>query len=109
MGHVFTPNAERGIFKTTDGGKSWSKFSTSNANTGGVDLSMDQHHPNVLYASMWQARALSVETHSAAARAAVCIKRPTAARTGRTSRTIPGFATGTLGKIGVSVAQSESA
>ena len=38
MGHVFKPNAERGIFKTTDGGKTWRKVLFVDENTGGVDL-----------------------------------------------------------------------
>ncbi len=58
MGHVFKPNAERGIFKTTDGGKTWNKILFVDENTGGVQVVMDPHDPNVLYAAMWQAQRL---------------------------------------------------
>ncbi|MGZ3522160.1 MAG: WD40/YVTN/BNR-like repeat-containing protein, partial [Vulcanimicrobiaceae bacterium] len=56
MGHVFKPNSERGVFKTTDGGKTWKKILYVDANTGAAQVVMDQRHPNVLYASMWQAQ-----------------------------------------------------
>ncbi|HVC01869.1 MAG TPA: hypothetical protein VND80_06675 [Steroidobacteraceae bacterium] len=56
MGHVFKPNPERGIFKSTDGGKSWHKILYVDAKTGAIDLVMDPRHPQVLYAAMWQAR-----------------------------------------------------
>ena len=45
MGHVFKPNAERGIFKTTDGGATWHKVLFVDENTGGVALVMDAHDP----------------------------------------------------------------
>jgi hypothetical protein len=48
MGHVFKPNPERGIFKTTDGGKTWSKVLFVDENTGGVDISMNKRNPNTL-------------------------------------------------------------
>ena len=56
MGHVFKPNAERGIFKTTDGGKTWRKVLYVDANTGGNDVVIDLKHPDTLYATMWQAQ-----------------------------------------------------
>ncbi len=61
MGHVFKPNPERGVFKTTDGGRSWSKVLFVDDQTGGVDLVMDPRNPNTLYAAMWQAAARAVE------------------------------------------------
>ncbi len=56
MGHVFRSNPERGVFKTTDGGSTWSKILFVDDKTGGVDLVMDPRNPNVLYAAMWQAQ-----------------------------------------------------
>jgi photosystem II stability/assembly factor-like uncharacterized protein len=55
QGHVWAPNAERGIFRTRDGGKSWVKVLFRNDSTGASDLVMDPSNPNVLYASFWQA------------------------------------------------------
>ncbi len=55
MGHVFVPNAERGVFKTTDGGKTWKKILFVDDKTGAINLVMDPTNPDVLYAAMWQA------------------------------------------------------
>lgn len=54
LGHLYTTNPERGIFKTTDGGKSWKKTLFVDDKTGGVDLIIDPKNPDVLYAAMWQ-------------------------------------------------------
>ena len=55
MGHVFKANAERGVFKSTDGGAHWTKILYVDDKTGAIDLVMDPGHPEVLYAAMWQA------------------------------------------------------
>ncbi len=55
MGHVFVPGPHRGVFKTTDGGKTWKKILFVNDKTGVVNLVMDKQHPDVLYAAAWQA------------------------------------------------------
>jgi photosystem II stability/assembly factor-like uncharacterized protein len=54
MGHVFVPGPDRGVFKSTDGGKSWKKILFVDDRTGAIDLVMDPNHPDVLYAAMWQ-------------------------------------------------------
>ena len=54
QGHAFGPNAERGIYKTTDGGKTWTKVLFKNDSTGACDLAMDPSNPDVLYAAFWQ-------------------------------------------------------
>ncbi len=53
MGHLFGPNDERGVYKTTDGGKSWKKVLFINNQTGCVDLVMEPGNPNIFYAGMW--------------------------------------------------------
>ena len=55
MGHVFKSNPDRGVFKSTDGGKTWSKILFVDDKTGAIDLVMDPGNPQVLYAAMWQA------------------------------------------------------
>ncbi|MDA1080175.1 MAG: glycosyl hydrolase [Gemmatimonadetes bacterium] len=55
LGHVFGPNAERGVFRTKDGGSTWQKVLFKNDSTGVADLVMDPTNPNVLYAGFWQA------------------------------------------------------
>jgi photosystem II stability/assembly factor-like uncharacterized protein len=53
-GHEWTDNEERGVYKTTDGGSSWTKILYKNEKTGAIDLVMDPSEPDVLYAAMWQ-------------------------------------------------------
>jgi photosystem II stability/assembly factor-like uncharacterized protein len=55
-GHLWDSNEQRGVFKTTDGGKTWKKVLYVNADTGCSDISLDPQMPNVLYAGMWQFR-----------------------------------------------------
>jgi photosystem II stability/assembly factor-like uncharacterized protein len=54
MGHAFGPNAERGVFRTTDGGKSWQKVLFLNDSTGAADLTIDPSNPRILFASMYK-------------------------------------------------------
>ena len=56
IGNPFAPHPERGVFKTTDGGDSWSKILYTNDSSGCADLAMDPSNPNRLIASMWQHR-----------------------------------------------------
>jgi photosystem II stability/assembly factor-like uncharacterized protein len=53
-GHEWTDNAERGVFKTVDGGKSWQKVLFVDSRTGAIDLAMDPVDPKTLYAATWQ-------------------------------------------------------
>jgi photosystem II stability/assembly factor-like uncharacterized protein len=53
-GHLFTPNAERGVFKTTDGGKHWQKIFFIDDNTGAIDLVMHPSNPDILYAASYE-------------------------------------------------------
>jgi photosystem II stability/assembly factor-like uncharacterized protein len=55
-GHLWSPNEERGVFKTTDGGKSWKKVLYVDADTGCSDLAIDPQEPRILYAGMWTFR-----------------------------------------------------
>jgi photosystem II stability/assembly factor-like uncharacterized protein len=53
-GHEWTPNEERGLYKTDDGGKTWKKVLYINPNTGVFDLVLDPRDPNTLYATTWE-------------------------------------------------------
>jgi photosystem II stability/assembly factor-like uncharacterized protein len=55
MGHVFAPDPNRGVFKSTDGGKSWNKILFVDNNTGAICLVNDPNHPELMYAAMWEA------------------------------------------------------
>ncbi len=53
-GHEWTNNEERGVYKSTDGGKTWTKVLYINEKSGAIDLVMDPSDPNTLYAATWQ-------------------------------------------------------
>ncbi|HEX2599649.1 MAG TPA: hypothetical protein VHL05_12790, partial [Terriglobales bacterium] len=54
LGHAYGPNVERGIFRTTDGGKTWEKVLFKDEKTGAIDVVFDPHNPNVLFAALYQ-------------------------------------------------------
>lgn len=54
VGHLYSPNSERGIFKTVDGGKTWKKTLYNGENTGGIDLQINPKNPKEVYAAMWE-------------------------------------------------------
>jgi photosystem II stability/assembly factor-like uncharacterized protein len=54
IGHMAGPNAERGVFRSNDGGKNWQKVLFKSDKAGAIDLAMDVNNPRVLYASLWE-------------------------------------------------------
>ncbi len=54
LGHAYGPQPERGVFRTTDGGKNWDKVLFVDENTGCSDMAMDPNNPRILFAGMWQ-------------------------------------------------------
>ncbi len=56
LGHAYGPNAERGVFRTADGGKTWQKVLYKDDDTGAIDVVFDPHNSSVVYASLWQVR-----------------------------------------------------
>ncbi len=56
LGHPYGPNPQRGIFRTTDGGRTWQKVLYVNDNTGGSDVEIDPQNPQIVYAGLWEAR-----------------------------------------------------
>ena len=53
LGHLYSPNKERGVYKTTDGGKSWKQTLYIDDNTGAVEMDINSQNPNELYATTW--------------------------------------------------------
>ena len=53
VGHAYGPNAERGVFKSSDGGKSWKKVLYKDEKTSAIDLAADPDNPGTLYAALW--------------------------------------------------------
>ncbi len=102
LGHPYGPNAERGIFRTSDGGKTWEKVLYKDENTGGIDVAFDPHNPNILFAALWQARRTSWSFSSGGPGSGLY----RSADGGTTWKRIEehGLPKGPYGKIGVAVA-----
>ena len=106
LGHLWGPNPERGVFKTTDGGRTWSKVLFVDDTTGVVDLAIDPANPDVLYAAAWH-RLRWGGSHMEGVGTTSGIYRTTDGGTTWTRLTDPqlhnGLPTGRLGRIGLSV------
>lgn len=53
LGHLYSPNKDRGVYKTSDGGKTWKNTLYIDENTGAIDIDINPANPNELYAAMW--------------------------------------------------------
>ena len=53
LGHLYSPNKDRGVYKTTDGGKTWKQTLFVDTNSGAVDMDINPKNPNELFASIW--------------------------------------------------------
>ncbi len=106
MGHAFAPNADRGVFKTTDGGKTWTKVLFVSDATGAIALSMDPQHPATLYAAMWQAQRQPWKLTSGGPGSGLYKSTDGGAHWTNLSHN-PGYPRGVLGRIGVGVAASD--
>jgi photosystem II stability/assembly factor-like uncharacterized protein len=56
LGHAFGPNEERGVFRSADGGRTWTKVLYKDQDTGAIDVAFDPENPNIVFASLWQMR-----------------------------------------------------
>jgi photosystem II stability/assembly factor-like uncharacterized protein len=56
LGHPYGPNEQRGLYRSTDGGLSWTKVLGNDENTGAVTVKIDQRNPDVVYAALWASR-----------------------------------------------------
>jgi photosystem II stability/assembly factor-like uncharacterized protein len=103
LGHLWNANDERGVFKTTDGGKTWSKTLFVNADTGCADLAIDPQEPDTLYASMWQVRRLPYFFTSGGPGSGLFKSTDGGKTWSRSQKGLPG---GDLGRIGLALAPS---
>ena len=56
LGHAYGPNHQRGVFRTTDGGRNWNQVLYKDDDTGAIDLALDPQDARIVYASLWQTR-----------------------------------------------------
>jgi photosystem II stability/assembly factor-like uncharacterized protein len=107
MGHVFKPNPERGVFKSTDGGKTWNKILYVDDKTGAIDLVMDPSNSQVLYAALWQASRVPWKLDDGGPGSGLYKSTDGGAHWTEISHN-SGFPQETLGRVGVSVVASNS-
>ena len=102
LGNIYKPSADRGIYKSTDGGKTWEKKLFVNENAGAVDLIIDATNPRILYASTWNLRRTPYSLSSGGDGSALW-KSIDSGETWTEISKNEGFAKGILGNIGVTV------
>lgn len=103
MGHLYTTNPERGVFKTTDGGKTWEKILYIDDKTGVIDMIMDPSNPLVLYASAYEKTRYPWHFEAGGKGSAV-YKTTDGGK--NWSKTLNGLPDGELGRIGLSISRS---
>ena len=106
LGHAFGNNPERGVFKTTDGGKTWAKILFRNDSTGISDLIMDPSDPNTLYAAFWHAYRRSWMMNSGGPGGGL-MKTTDGGATWKEITANPGLPKGLWGKVGIAVSPAK--
>jgi photosystem II stability/assembly factor-like uncharacterized protein len=107
FGHHAAPNAERGVFRSKDGGKTWDKILFRDDKTGAVELILDPANPQIMYAALWQAYRNSWEMSSGGPGSGLFKSTDGGDRWTEISRN-PGLPKAMLGKIGLSVSGADS-
>ena len=107
LGHPYGPNAERGVFRSRDGGKTWQKVLYKNDRAGAVDLSIDPHNSKILYAALWDVYRTSW-TLSSGGPLSGLYKSTDGGDTWTEITRKPGLPNGIIGKIGVAVSGADS-
>lgn len=103
LGALWGDSEERGVFKTSDGGATWSKILYVDKKTGCADLAMDPSNPNILYASMWEFRRTGWSFDSGGEQSALYKSVDGGATWNKIHN---GFPKGKLGRLGIAIAPS---
>ena len=107
LGRAFGPNEDRGVFRSTDGGKTWDKVLYKSEDAGAADLSLDPTNPRVIYAAIWQARRRPWEFVSGGENSGV-YKSTDGGDTWAEITDNPGLPKGVKGRIGVSASAARA-
>lgn len=102
LGHPYGPNEERGVFKTSDGGKTWKKVLYKGDQAGAVDLVIDVNNPETIYATIWQVYRTPYKMWGGGGASGI-FKSTDGGESWEELTRKPGMPTGTVGKIGVAV------
>jgi|DewCreStandDraft_2_1066082.scaffolds.fasta_scaffold00044_55 photosystem II stability/assembly factor-like uncharacterized protein len=104
MGHLYTPNSERGVFKTEDGGRTWRRVLFVNDRTGAIDLVMNRRDPETLYAATYECLRLPWRLLDGGPESGI-YKTTDGGRTWH--RLHGGLPTGVIGRIGIDLYQRD--
>ena len=107
FGKYSVPSAERGVFKSTDGGKSWRKVLYRDDKTGAIDITIDRNNPNVMYAALWEAYRKEFQMSSGGAGSGL-FKSTDGGETWTEITRNKGLPSGLVGRIGVAVSSANS-
>lgn len=107
LGHSYGPNAERGVFRSTDGGATWKKVLFKDENTGAIDIAFDPNDSNTIYAALWQTRRPPWNVYPPSNGPGSGLYKSTDGGDNWTQLT-NGLPTEGLGRIGVAVAPTDS-
>lgn len=102
LGHIFGPNEERGVFRTTDGGTNWKKVLFRSNKAGAIDLILDPTNPNVIYAGFWEVFRTPYSLESGGPGSGV-LKSTDGGDTWTDLSRNPGMPKGLIGKVGITV------
>ena len=102
LGHLFGPNTERGVYRTTDGGTTWKQVLTRGPDAGAIDIALDPANPRVLYAGFWQVRRNPWHFDSGGPGSGLW-KSTDGGDTWADISRAPGLPRGVLGRIGVTI------
>lgn len=102
LGHLYTPNAERGVYRSTNGGLSWTRTLFVDNQSGAIDLCLDPASPNTVYAATWQRERKAWNFSGAGPGSAIWKSTDGGGTWGRISTPESGFPTGeNIGRIGL--------
>jgi photosystem II stability/assembly factor-like uncharacterized protein len=108
LGHPYGPNAERGLYRSTDGGESFQRVLGKDENTGAIDVVLDPKNPDVVYAALWEARQAPWENGAFSGPGSGLFKSTDGGTTWRPLTTgLPTFERDGLGRIGIAIAPSD--
>jgi len=107
FGLYYGPSDERGVFKSTDGGKTWKRTLFKDAKTGAVDIAIDRKNPNVMFAAMWEAYRVEYQMSSGGPGSGL-YKSTDGGETWTDITRNPGMPTGMVGRIGVALTAADS-
>ncbi|HYT67711.1 MAG TPA: hypothetical protein VEL51_14875 [Vicinamibacterales bacterium] len=107
FGRYGIPSDERGVYKTSDGGKTWRKVLFRDNKTGAVDIAIDRNNPNVIYAALWEAYRVEYSMSSGGPGSGL-FKSTDGGETWKEITRNPGMPAGMIGKIGVAVSGADS-